>query len=286
MKINDISLPYPVLGISDDVFPLLKEDCVSIEGPVTTSNDFEFSIHLEQRNEEIEDFVKNGLAQYVCEINCSRTFLRKCLKQDTPDFHVTLPRKGVSGKIEFDFFITVKTPISRYHNSQFNSDYDGFYFDMEPGDVLVAFPSASYNVDIKYDKLFAAGSFMQIANSGDDTRPTWINISNDRILIELPPKMFKLYDDTIRHNNDYNEIIHSSIVFNALVFALYHIDEDQYKDLLWADSIRYRVETESALKEFDLTDKTRVFELAQALLEDPYQRMFNHLDAIAGQYSE
>lgn len=286
MKINDISLPYPVLGISDDVFPLLKEDCVSIEGPVTTSNDFEFSIHLEQRNEEIEDFVKNGLAQYVCEINCSRTFLRKCLKQDSPDFHVTLPRKGVSGKIEFDFFVTVKTPIPRYHNSQFNSDYDGFYFDMEPGDVLVAFPSASYNVDIKYDKLFAAGSFMQIANSGDDTRPTWINISNDRILIELPPKMFKLYDDTIRHNNDYNEIIHSSIVFNALVFALYHIDEDQYKDLLWADSIRYRVETESALKEFDLTDKTRVFELAQALLEDPYQRMFNHLDAISGQYSE
>ena len=98
--------------------------------------------------------------------------------------------------------------------------------------------------------------------------------------------MFKLYDESIRHNNDYNEIIHSSIVFNALVFALYHIDEDQYKDLLWADSIKYRTETETALREFDLTDKSRVFELAQALLEDPYQRMFNHLDAIAGQNAE
>ena len=216
MKINDISLPYPVLGISDDVFPLLKEDCVSIEGPVTTPTDFEFTIHLVQRNEEIEDFVKKGLAQYVCEINCSRTFMRKCLKQDTSDFFVSLPRKGVSGKIEFDFFVTVKKPITKYHNSQFNSDYEGFYFDMEPGDVLVAFPSASYNIDIKYDKLFAAGSFMQIANGGDDSRPTWFNLSEEKILIMLPPKMFKEYDERISADRDYIEIINSSIVLNNL----------------------------------------------------------------------
>ena len=37
MKINDISLPYPVLGISDDVLPLLKKDCVSIERPTMTA---------------------------------------------------------------------------------------------------------------------------------------------------------------------------------------------------------------------------------------------------------
>ena len=286
MKINDISLPYPVLGISDDVFPLLQSDCVSIEGPVTTPNNFEFTVHLKHNNEEIDAFISSGQAEYVCEINCSRTFLRRCIKQADSVFHIELPRKGVSGKIEFDFFVTVKEPIPHYHNTQFNSDYDGFFFDMEPGDVLVAFPSASYNVDIKYDKLFAAGSFMQIANSGDENRPTWFNISADKILIELPPSMFKLYDETIRHNNDYNEIIHSSIVFNALVFALYHIDEDQYKDYLWADSIKYRTETETALKDFDLTDKTRVFELAQALLADPYQRMFNHLEDITGKDAE
>lgn len=286
MKINDISLPYPVLGISDDVYPLLKNDCVSIEEPVSTPSSIQFKIHLRQKNKEITQFIKKGKAEYVCEINCARTFFRTCIRQSTPDFIVELPRKGVSGRIEFDMFVTVKTPIDHYHNSQFNADYDGVFFDMEPGDVLVAFPSAYYNLDVKYDKLYAAGSFMQIANGGDDSRPTWYNISGDKILIMLPPKMFKEYDERISMDRDYIEIIHSSIVFNALVFALYHIDEQAYEGKQWSDAIKYRLATESELKGFDISDKTRVFELAQTLLADPYQRMFNHLSEMKNRGEE
>lgn len=277
MKINDISLPYPVLGISDDVLPLLKKDCVAIDRPTMTATSLQFKIRLKQKNKEISKFIRQGRAEYVCEINCTRTFYRECYHQSSPEFDIEIPRKNVSGRIEFDLFVTVKTPIEQYHNSQFNPDYDGVYFDMEPGDVLVAFPSASYNLDIKYDKLYAAGSFMQIANGGDDNRPTWFNISGDKILIMLPPKMFKEYDERIRVDRDYIEIIHSSIVFNALVFALYHINEQEYDGKQWSESIKYRVKTEPALKGFDINDSSRVFELAQTLLEDPYQRMFNHL---------
>ena len=277
MKINDISLPYPVLGISDDVYPLLKADCVSIEAPVSNAATIQFRIHLKQKNKEISQFIKKGKAEYVCEINCARTFFRTCVKQPSPDFLIEVPRKGVCGRIEFDMFVTVKTPIEHYHNSQFNADYDGIYFDLEPGDVLVAFPSAYYNLDVKYDKLYAAGSFMQIANGGDDSRPTWFNISGDKILIMLPPKMFKEYDERISIDRDFIEIIHSSIVFNALVFALYHINEQEYDGKQWSDAIKYRLATETALKDFDITNKNRVFELAQTLLADPYQRMFKHL---------
>lgn len=60
MKINDISLPYPVLGISDDVYPLLKNDCVSIEEPVSTPSSIQFKIHLRQKNKEITQFVKRA----------------------------------------------------------------------------------------------------------------------------------------------------------------------------------------------------------------------------------
>lgn len=277
MKINDISLPYPVLGISDDVYPLLKADCVSIEKPVTTATTLQFKVHLKQKNKEIAQFIRKGKAEYVCEIDCFKTFYRSCVKHSSPDFTIEIPRKSVSGRIKFDTFVTVKAPIEHYHNSQFNADYDGVYFDMEPGDVLVAFPSAYYNLDIKYDKLFAAGSFMQIANGGDDNKPTWFNIREDKILIMLPPKMFKEYQERIYADRDFIEIIHSSIVVNALVFALYHIDDSAYDGKQWSDSIKYRLSTEPELKDFDITDKERVFDLAQALLADPYKRMFEHL---------
>ena len=249
MKINDISLPYPVLGISDDVFPLLKDGCVRIDDPVCTASTFRFKVHLKQKNKEISQFIRKGMA----------------------------PRKGVSGHIEFDTFVTVKTPIEQYHNSQFNSDYDGVSFDMEPGDVLVAFPSSYYNLDLKYDKLYAAGSFMQITKGEDDGRPTWFNLGGDKILIVLPPKMFKEYEERISVDRDYIEIIHSSIVFNALVFALYHIDEEQYEMKQWSEAIKYRIATEPGLASFDITNKDHVFDLAQSLLADPYQRLFNRL---------
>lgn len=277
MKINDISLPYPVLGISDDVFPLLKDGCVFIEDPVCTASSYRFKVHLKQKNKEISRFIKKGMAEYVCEVNCTRTFFRTCFKYASPDFEIELPRKGVSGHIEFDTFVTVKTPIEQYHNSQFNSDYDGVSFDMEPGDVLVAFPSSYYNLDLKYDKLYAAGSFMQITKGEDDGRHTWFNLSGDKILIVLPPKMFKEYEEHISVDRDYIEIIHSSIVFNALVFALYHIDEERYERKQWSDAIKYRIATEPGLASFDITDKNHVFDLAQTLLADPYQRLFNRL---------
>ena len=286
MKINDISLPYPVLGISDDVLPLLKKDCVTIERPTMSATALQFRIHLKQKNKEISKYIRMGKAEYVCEINCARTFYRECYKQPSPDFEIEIPRKFVSGRIEFDTYVTVKSPIEQYHNSQFNSDYEGVYFDMEPGDVLAAFPPASYNLDIKYDKLYAAGSFMQIANSYDDNRPTWFDLSRDKIIIMLPPKMYKDYDERIRAHRDFIEIIHSSVVFNALVYALYHINKSEYDGKLWSESLKYRVKTEPNLKEFDITDESRYFELAQALLEDPYQRLFNHLSEMTKRVEE
>ena len=65
MKINDISLPYPVLGISDDVLPLLKKDCVAIDRPTMTATSLQFKIRLKQKNKEISKFIRQGRAEYV-----------------------------------------------------------------------------------------------------------------------------------------------------------------------------------------------------------------------------
>ena len=91
MKINDISLPYPVLGISDDVLPLLKKDCVAIDRPTMTATSLQFKIRLKQKNKEISKFIRQGRAEYVCEINCARTFYRECYHQSSPEFDIEIP---------------------------------------------------------------------------------------------------------------------------------------------------------------------------------------------------
>ena len=46
------------------------------------------------------------------------------------------------------------------------------------------------------------------------------------------------------------------------------------------------LKSDENLKEFDITDESRYFELAQALLEDPYQRLFNHLSEMTKRVEE
>lgn len=277
MKYNDISLPYPVLGVNDDVFPLLEDDCIQINSPIKSAKEYTFEVRLSHHNEKIEQLVKEGYADYVCEVNCKETFLRKCIKSPNPFFKITLARRDVNGRINFNCFIAVKEEILGYTNVGFNEDYNGFTFDMSKGDLLAVFPSASYNANIKYDKLFAAGSFMQIIEASDDVDKTWFNLDEDRIYIELPHLLFEQYR---KIGNQFPEIIHSSLVHNALVYALSNLKSYEDSGKLWADSLMQRMAEPELQPYSDLDDMFNVFKAADIILQDPYKRLLDSMEKI------
>ncbi len=282
MKYKNVSLPYPVLGIGDDVYPLLQDGCVQVGSPIKTATDYQFCIELTQRNKDITRLIQEGKALYACEISCKNTFLRRCYKTSEPKFDITIGRKEVNGRIDFQCFIAVKEDLPNYVNSDFNADYHGFSFDLEVGDMLAIFPLAWWNTNIKFDKLYAAGSFMQIIEAADGIEKTWFNLDGDRILIEMPHELFVQYQ---RIGNSFPEIIHSSLVHNALVFALTNLGEYQDKGKLWADSLMVRM-SDPQLQQYDLTDMTQVYRVADILLQDPYKRMLDSLEKIAMAHNE
>jgi hypothetical protein len=280
MKLNNISLPYPVLGISDDITPLLKEDCVIIEN---TSNAVEycFVVTLKIENDDILSLINDGYAEYSCEVDCVGTLLRRSYASSDGKITIKISRKHLVGRVFFNSFVSVKKTIKNYKNKGFNVDYTGFSFDMEPGDILVAFPQSYYDADIKYDKLQAAGSFMQIREGvGKDF--TTFDFESDKIDILLPTPIFEMYKNGL--GNQFSMIIHSSLAYNALTCALYNIDK--HKTTTWAKTIFYRMEHEDDLRDFlpeDIEQDARIEnvpELAMRLLKDPYARMFNYLNEL------
>ena len=277
MKFTNISLPYPVLGINDDVYPLLQEDNIVPE-LISNKTHHTFNIKLKHSNLDLDNLIESGKAEYVCEVNCTKTYFRKCFTSKVPYFEINLDRKSVAGKVELICSITAVEDIYNYQNKGFNPDYHGFSFHIEAGEVLAIFSNISYNFDIKYDKLYAAGSFMQVTQGVEGSDSTWFKIDSDMILIVLPPAMYRQYQ-LICNDRDFMEVFHASIVFNALVFALYHINEEEYEDKLWAESIKQIMCGKEKIKSknYDLSDKNRVYELAQDLLGDPYNRLFKHL---------
>ena len=274
MNLNNISLPYPVLGISDDILPLLPDDSVAVKVD-SDNNSYTFYVDLNFNNNDIQDFINSGFAEFSCEYDCARTMLRRCVKSSFPRFEINVNRKEINGRINFNCFVSVKKTINHYVNKGFNSDYDGFSFFMEPGDILVAFPQFHYDVDIKYDKLQAAGSFMQIRES-DLHENVFFDISGNKIEILLPTQLYNLYCDP--RIKGAAEIIHSSLVLNALTYALNDLKVEHTDDnRLWARTIYYRLENEDGLSIRDLEEKAYIPVLAQKLLKDPYLRLFNHI---------
>lgn len=271
MNLNNISLPYPVLGISDDIMPMLPDDAVTFNLTADIKN-YTFDIQLKFDNKEIKSLIDNHKAEFTCEYDCAKTMMRNCLVKCEPHFTIIIPRNAVNGRINFNCFVSVKEAIDNYSNSGFNSDYDGFSFNMAPGDILVTFPQFHYDADIKYDKLQAAGSFMQIRKS-DLHNEVFFDITGNKIEILLPTIHYQLYCNPIVKGSA--ELIHSSLVLNALTYALFNIEA--HEQTTWAKTIYYRLDNEEGFSRTELQEPSKIPGLAQRLLKDPYARIFNKI---------
>lgn len=272
MNLNNITFPYPILGSYDD---FVSAPCKMDPDLKTDNSNYYFDIKLSYENEEISKLVEDDFADYVCEVTCAVTRYRRCYKGKDLHFTITVPRRDVGEDIYFTCTITAKKNIPNYSNSQFHSDYKGHSFNLEAGDLLAIFPQFKYTADIKYDKLKAVGTFMEIRMTEEHTPSIWFN-KGDKIILDLPKELYEEYEHKPQINKQ-AEILHSSLVMNALIYALCNIGE--CKDRKWARTILYRIETEEELAEFkDIQpDEWKVDKLAYILLGNPYERMFTYL---------
>ena len=285
MKTNNASFPYPVLGVKDDVSPLLVDgECIKFLDPIKTKTEFKFHIDLHQENEDIEKLIQLGKAEYICEVECSATFFRKCFVSSEPSIDISLSRKSIRGHINFNCFVVAKESIKQYTNSGFHADYSGFSFDLERGDSLVIFPAAEYNTDVTYEKLYAVGSFMQIIEQLPTESRIVFDLDGDKILIKLPSPLFQQYKT---FGNNFPDIIHASIVQNALICALQKLPSVKDSGYLWVDCLKQRFETDPLLQKYNLEDEeidyNEIMNMASDILQNPLSRMMGSLGSINDQ---
>ena len=185
-------------------------------------------------------------------------------------------------RVNIDFTVTCTKIIKNYTNRHFHPDYQGFTFDLEPGDLL-ALVKMHYDADIKYDKLQSAGSFMTIV-PGHDEEDTVYYLHNSKIEIHLPRALYDDYRVSFNGPGKHASIFHSSIVFNALVYALLNYDDEEYGNTLWARTLKYRIELEPRLRAYadilENKDPMKIIKFAQALLDNPYKKLFESMHDI------
>ena len=288
MKINNLSFPYPVLGIGDDILPRPYLDPVPQVSK--TKDSFIFDIRIVMRNSDIYKLIKEGKAIYVCEIECPYTKLRECHKSQYSRFKIEIPTQNVGKEISFQLSIVCIDYTKAYENANAHEDYSGFSIDLEPGDLLAYIDDFVYDIEINYAQIQSIGSFMQITENkfGESTQ---FYLEGDKIDIKLPTELYENYKYGILGDKILKDIMHSSIVFNALVAALLYYNSNEDCELkLWERTIKYRIETEPDLMNFKDTLETKdindILELAQALLLNPYKRLFKVLPTLTQKTEE
>lgn len=267
-----------MLGIGDDVSP--EPGFASVPQVTAGEDSFLFQVQLRMENKDIMALILKKAAHYVCEASCPATLYRRCFFSRSPDFRIEIPANQLAGEVRFQFFVTTTEKII-YTNRNFHPDYAGARFQLEPGDIIAWLGEFTYDVEIQYNRLRSVGSFMEICR-GDISQPQF-EYDGDRIMIRLPEALYEQYREKIVGNTDFANIIHSSLVLNALISALMNYRD--YDDKLWARTLHYRVNTEKGLERWrdalaggNFND---ISELAHELLLDPYSRMFASLDALA-----
>lgn len=238
MKTNS-SFPHPVLGINCGILPDLDKEALVLESTSESRDQYIYTFTLTQNDPLISRYIQEGHAQYICEVDCVKTFYKCVIPSNTPQIEVRLDKKAVTGHVDFSFYV-VTTKAFFYSNPKFNPDYKDVdtgklpSFKLETGAVLVVFGSRSDDVNIRFNNTPELKSFIQIVKRQDDEKKVDITLTDETIDIEMPKEMFTEF-------NDYNQektkgLFYPSIILNALVKGILNLDK---KDgATWADSIR------------------------------------------------
>ena len=277
MSQNNLAYPYPVLtAYSDDVQPALVAQNVQVGEMQVINNDYVLPLTLILEDQQLLQLIAEEKAEYMFDVNCPASLYRRCINSKHNEVDIVFPFKRVSGVAKIRPYVIAKTAFT-YQNPAFHPDYGNESFEIEEGDVLAIFNVVTYDFEINYNQLKAFSSIMFIRKADDENEKDIRYLMDEpKIVIILPVDKFAKYNQ-FKADPQYTSAVHASLAQNALLAVLMQTnwDDEDAQEPLWKRTIRYRVTHEEELIPYnDLTNQENLVIIAQKLLGDPIQRMF------------
>lgn len=248
MNLIDATFPYPVLNPNTD--DVSFNVCTYTPDVRVSNNGFAYhlSFTIDIDDPYLKALIEAGFAVYSMEVSCSSTFMIKRASSKNNVLEVDLPEGSVKGNVEITLTITAVKRIRNYCNPRAHEDYGNQSFDILPGEVLAFFGTEILPTDIKYPKLGSASSFIEIRPYESEDGLMFVDLNTSIIGICLPQSDYTAYETEIG-SPDYKEILYSSIVYNALLYALLNFSNYKDKDLIWVKTIRYYLDNVDKFRE-------------------------------------
>lgn len=288
MKIDNVSFPYPVLGVSDDIRPTLEETgCENpcIEVSALGDEDFEISVELQLKNEDIQKYIQDGYAEYSVEVSCVSTLFRICKSSREPNFSFVVPKKRLNGKLEFGCYVIVSKDIQNYTNKGLNSDYQGHTINLKKGELLVAYRPSIIPLDIDLKNIRNPKSFITVRKNPNESATNIVfSLDSPKIQILMPDEMYDKYTGKKLAQQEM-DTLRASIYLQALTFALLQYSKYKKENYVWVTTLSFRLREDAIRNSFDVDsileegslDEEEIFKLAQVMLNNPYDELIGKM---------
>lgn len=276
MRFNDgYAFPHPVLGVNDDINGIATIERVDYDETSDPDN-YILTIKYSLSNPDISALLTEKKAQFICELNCTATLYRKSELSFDRTQTIKIAKNFVREKVDLLFLLIATQPIPSYTNADAHSDFDGYAFTIDSGDVLAYLGESYFIAGVAYQKLKAISSFMEIIRGENETGDFNIILENPKIQIQLPKLEYQQYSEpAIGKNMEYASTFHASIVLPALIHALYQLAgpaKEDIKDTAWAKIIQFRLDNDEQLNGIILSEDN-IIKIAQYLLGMPVGRL-------------
>lgn len=266
----DASFPHPVLGWRDD---LVGEVGVSLTAAVVGGSVLELACsELQITNQSLAAMVEAGLAVPALNIHCPSTFYRKTLCLHKHGGTARISPQDVRETLDCRFLLLAAEEVPSYRPEGVHEEYGPAVFRVVPGDLLGIGPR--YRVQLEtagglVEKPIS--SIFRVRQGSADRGPFLVRLDSDRVVIELSKEGWEQY---VRLREAARPQIHAALVFPALVEALYVLSsEPDSTEKLWMSRLSFLIAKKSLTDRFS---ERRMVEVAQDLLEWPFERMANH----------
>ncbi len=276
MDIKNRLFPYPVLSSSTDDY---VTSSFEFQATVSTGlREIIVALDMKLDNEQIRQYIQDGLFEYVIHIECPATSYRTICGFFEDKYTIRIPEVKVNKKVSLCAFVVARRDIIGYRNSDFNEDYKDASFSLERGEIVAIggqYDAVVTKAPEDMTKLPSIFTICKYASTEEECMK--ISLGTEKIVISISNSSFENYR-MLTNMPTLLPVFHAAVIFPALIYvfeALKQQDLGVYEEYRWFVGLRKTFEKYGMKLDKDTLSETTSYELAQKLLDMPVNRALN-----------
>ena len=276
MKLSSkITYPYPIWGWQNH-YKIPEAEC-TVKRIYNDPSCFSYEINVLSHDAAIDKLLEQGKAVYACVATCSATFFNKFYNAGNDShFHIDIPCDEVCRQVKLKFIVVAMEEIPNYVNEQLNDFYEGQAF-IPKGGVLSLLAECDFEATPCGGK--SVGDVIKVVEN------TWsedieYQTNDNKIRIALPVNLHNIFDI---HGAEYAHVLHSTIVYRALLTALNDLPSVVEREYEWVIFIKREIEEMNDVPNVEDLDSEKGYSVEEAslivdrILHNPFVSAFNDL---------